>query len=353
MFMLRHEDSEKQREMWKWGVADEEIITRGKEVEKQLKSVKGTDESAHRKGTTFEVANVSPCHEPLPLATHAQSTTSRIKKGIESCFHTDVNIVKNGTLHALLKAVHLAYDRHYPLVLSPDMIWLCITQGLGIHINQNSDQLRSKFVTFSGKKEITVRRDDFVKGLATNPWPEVFDEFSQKIKDEIGEKNYELITPNFSTTGPMEKAVGDIALMDAMQSFLNYGFMTECGIPSITLEGTREDWMAIREKAIQLEQYDLKWWTDELLPILDQFVNAASGSVDKNFWSSIYKYSGIARNEYLDKWSAQRVFFGVTTDCFTSGLSRAPYVWEYMEKPFKMQFMGGFMAVSQIKRHLL
>ncbi|XP_070532342.1 uncharacterized protein [Ptychodera flava] len=302
MFMLRHEDSEKQREMWKWGVADEEIITRGKEVEKQLKSVKGTDESAHRKGTTFEVANVSPCHEPLPLATHAQSTTSRIKKGIESCFHTDVNIVKNGTLHALLKAVHLAYDRHYPLVLSPDMIWLCITQGLGIHINQNSDQLRSKFVTFSGKKEITVRRDDFVKGLATNPWPEVFDEFSQKIKDEIGEKNYELITPNFSTTGPMEKAVGDIALMDAMQSFLNYGFMTECGIPSITLEGTREDWMAIREKAIQLEQYDLKWWTDELLPILDQFVNAASGSVDKNFWSSIYKRDDSSGGPYITGW---------------------------------------------------
>ncbi|XP_070532320.1 uncharacterized protein [Ptychodera flava] len=214
------------------------------------------------------------------------------------------------------------------------------------------------------------QRDDFVKGLATNPWPEVFDEFSQKIKDEIGEKNYELITPNFSTTGPMEKAVGDIALMDAMQRFFGYRFMTECGIPSITLEGTREDWMAIKEKAIQLKQYDLKWWTDELLPILDQFVNAASGSVDKEFWSSIYKsndssggpyitgwiitlfpyllkYSGIARNEYLDKWSAQRVFFGVTTDCFTSGLSRAPYVWEYMDKPFKMQFIGGFMAVSQ------
>ncbi|XP_070556813.1 uncharacterized protein [Ptychodera flava] len=358
------------RNMREWGCCDAEVISRAEEVEKQLQLVKETIESPSRTGVTFEVARVSPCNKKLPSGSHIKDITARTKQKIESCFQTDANIVSSGTLHALVKAVHLAYDNHYPLVLSPDMIWLCISQGLAIHINQNSEQLREKFVAHSGKKEITVRRDDFLKGLATNPWPEVFGEFSQKIKDEIGVNNYDLITPKFSTTGPMEKAVGDIVLMDAMQSFFSLKFVTRCGIPSITLEGTKEDWIAVREKAEQLEQYDLKWWTKELLPILDQFVKAANGKVDRKFWSDIYKLNdnsggpyisgwlitlfpycehrkGMVKNKFLEKWDVSRMFSGLTTDAFTCGLARAPFVWDYLGDLYKMHFVGGFMAVSQ------
>ena len=65
-----------------------------------------------------------------------------------------------------------------------------------------------------------------------------------------------------------------------------------CGIPEITLKGTVEDWKLLHEKALSLGRYDLEWWTEELRPVLDQFVAAALGEVDRQFWSSIYKLKG-------------------------------------------------------------
>ena len=37
-----------------------------------------------------------------------------------------------------------------------------------------------------GRVQIDVRRDDFVKGSPENPWPEVFAEFSTKVRDHVG-----------------------------------------------------------------------------------------------------------------------------------------------------------------------
>eukprot|EP01050_Picozoa_sp_SAG11_P018076 SAG11_NODE_2680_length_3104_cov_1.455241_2_plen_105_part_00 len=36
------------------------------------------------------------------------------------------------------KAVHAAFYGHHPLVLSPDVIWLTIAQGLANHVDQNA-----------------------------------------------------------------------------------------------------------------------------------------------------------------------------------------------------------------------
>ena len=38
------------------------------------------------------------------------------------------------------------------------------------------------------------------------------------------------------------------------------------------LTGTPDDWVRIRERATMLAKYDLDWWIDELLPVLDHFV---------------------------------------------------------------------------------
>ncbi|XP_077997545.1 uncharacterized protein LOC144450727 [Glandiceps talaboti] len=350
-----------------WGCSDRDVIKRGQELEEEYKTLQEVCATTKPAGSTFPVENVEICQKKLPVTSAVKSIVSRLNQKVESCFHGNANIVSQGDLHGLVGAVHRAYHNHYPLVLSPDMIWLCIMQGLSTHINENAERLRKKFVEHDGKKEITVRRDDFVKGSATNPWPEVFSEFSDKIKDEIGENTYSLITPDFSTTGPLEKAVTDIVLMEAMKSFFDYSAWSWCGIPSITLQGTTEDWIAIRDKTAKLEQYDLKWWTDHLLPVLDQFVNASKGEVDRSFWSSIYKYSGESGGPYISGWiatlfpynsrnnrntyrirgSSREIFGAMTTSSFPTGLSAAPFIWEYFDEEFKMKFIGGFMGFSQ------
>ena len=231
-------------------------------------------------------------------------------------------------------------------------------------MNENAEKLRSKFVSHQGKEEITVRRDDFVKGQQ-NPWQEVFSEFSAQIRGHIGAETHDLIIPQFSTTDPVSKAVSEVVLMEAMKSYFSYGLVTCCGIPEITLEGSPEDWRMIREKAEQLAQFDLDWWIPSLLPILDQFVAASCGDVDQGFWSDIYKvnddsggpycggwilklfpYLTRGRSPWIDK-EPEGSFSGATTDSFPSGLSRAPFVWQYFSTEYKMQFVGGFMAVKQ------
>ena len=238
-------------------------------------------------------------------------------------------------------------------------------QGLSIHVNENAEKLRSKFVSHEGKKEIVVRRDDFVKGQQ-NPWQEVFSSFSAQIRGHIGAETHDLILPQFSTTDPVSKAVSEIVLMEAMKSYFAYRLVTRCGIPEITREDSPEDWRMIREKAEQLAQFDLEWWIPSLLPVLDQFVAASSGDVDQRFWSDIYKLKHASGGPYSSGWilklfpyltdgrnpwiemEAEGPFSGATTDSFPSGLVWPLwFVWEYYSTQYQMQFVGGFMAVKQ------
>ena len=47
-------------------------------------------------------------------------------------------------------------------------------QGFCSHMELNSEQMKSYFVNFDGKKVLKVERDDFVKGDPNNNWEEVF-----------------------------------------------------------------------------------------------------------------------------------------------------------------------------------
>jgi hypothetical protein len=185
------------------------------------------------------------------------------------------------------KAVHAAFFDHHPLVLSPDIIWLTIAQGLANHIDQNAERLRKEFVSHDGKKELVIERPDFVKGSPDNDWENVFPEFSSLIDANCVPGTKEIVENDFSTTGPVEKVVSHITLMDTVQHYFTYTMCCGCGFPSITLTGTTNDWEEIRRKAECLKRYDLEWWLDALLPALDQFVAAAHGKPDLDFWRSL------------------------------------------------------------------
>jgi len=186
-----------------------------------------------------------------------------------------------------VKAVHAAFYGHHPLILSPDIIWITIAQGLANHVDQNAELLRSRFVLHEGKKELVVNRPNFVKGSPANDWPGVFPEFSAQIKENTVDGTVDLIQSDFSTTGPVERIVSHITLMDVVQHYFSYTMCCGCGFPSITLTGIPEDWKKIRAKAASLEAYGLDWWLNGLLPVLDQFVEAAEGRPDVEFWRSL------------------------------------------------------------------
>jgi hypothetical protein len=87
--------------------------------------------------------------------------------------------------------------------------------------------------------------------------------------------------------------------MDAMQPYFVYAVITGCGIPSITLEGTTEDWEQVRQRAKYLEAFDLKWWIPHLMPLLDQCVDASRGQADRAFWQRFYKEDHSSGGPYI------------------------------------------------------
>ena len=233
--------------------------------------------------TSFVVDDVISCKDRFPQIKAEQNLKKLIRGKIESHCEPKGGIIDSGNsyrgncLNGFVAAADFAYKKHYPLTLSPDLIWLAIMQGFAKHVNENAEKLRKMFVAHKGKALIEVRRDDFIKGNQSNPWPEVFDLFADQIRKHIGDINMNLIMPDFSTTGDLEKAVASVTLMDSMQNYFEYRFCTSCGIPSVTLNGKVEDWEQLKRKAKELEKYDAEFWIAGLVPILDEFIQAAKG----------------------------------------------------------------------------
>lgn len=267
--------------------------------------------------------------------------------------------------HGLVQTVRTAFDQHYPLVLTPDAVWLCIAQGFAAHVNANAERLRGKFVRHQGQAEIRIRRDDFVEGSPENPWPEVFQSFSDQIAAHIGRQR-DLVVCDFSTTGPCERAASEIVLMEAMHKYFKYVVMTMCGIPTITLEGTVDDYRSIRRRVQALGEYELTWWVDALLPIVDQFIAAAQGRVERSFWQSIYNLESASGGPFVTGWI--NAFFpyyrpepdedlevnnwfrggsGLIEGHVPTGISVVPFVWEYFERHIPMELLAGFVGMAQ------
>ena len=295
----------------------------------------------------------------------------RTKSEVEACGANRESVVSSTPGHCFVSAVHLSYDQHYPLILTPDTVWLTIAQGFGNHVNANAEKLRKRFVSHEGKKMILIDEPSFAKGYPDNNWQGTFGQFSEEISKFIGKKR-DLIVNDFSTTGLVEKAASELVLMDGMKSYFKYAVRTLCEIPNITLTGTVEDWKNIRTRAENLSEFELDWWVKALVPTLDHFVSAAEGKADIKFWDEMYKQSGgsggpycsgwintlfpyledyrgnLIKSSYAESWDQRRGFGGgPTIDQFPNSLSKVPFKWEIGGNTHDMEFLGGTVGVHQ------
>ncbi|MBA4192744.1 MAG: hypothetical protein C0467_32665 [Planctomycetaceae bacterium] len=332
-------------------------------------------------GITFAVDEVPPGTEALPTEQLKESVENLLGTAVEACDSYTAPVVKQPGFHSLIAAADRAYQSHFPLVLNPDAIWLTIAQGFARHVANNAEALRARIVPHEGKVIFTVRRDDFVRGSAENPWAVVWPEFCKQIREHIGVATHNLIVCDFSTTGPTERAASEVVLMDTVQSYVDYSFLTRCGIPAVTLEGSVEDWERIRERVSRLGQYDLSWWTHQVEVILDEFIKVAKGTPTVSFWQNLYKESNRSGGPYISGWLVRlfpylnqgeyqiarvtplrtdlRNFLlthpiggdkrghGLMHHQLPASISAVPFVWQYLDKSFDYQFLAGVMAITQ------
>lgn len=202
--------------------------------------------------------------------------------------------------HPLIDAVHRSFASHYPLQLSPDTIWLVIAQGFGHHVLENAEALRGRIVRHQGTMELRAE----LSGMSAEGLASMIQAFSQQIRNHSDAVLYETLLCDFSTTTAHVRTASEVVLMDSYREYFEYVANTVCGIPSVTLTGTIEDWERIRSRVEVLNTYDLEWWVSRLRPILDEFIQTAKGQPNLEFWQAIYKPAKQYFQEMASGWIA-------------------------------------------------
>ena len=326
---------------------------------------------------------------------------------------------RQSTGHGFLQAAVTAFSEHYPLIIRPQHIWIMILQVVAEHVNRNSVELRSKWIstpspaTTEGDKStkitLVVSRPSFSLGQP-NDWAGVVmrtsttdnadgedDSFLKQIQDHTLDGVFDeiMIGDMLSNTTTVEKISMGITVMDALQCYFDYIVRTLCGFPSITLEGSLNDWKLIRTKAeLLIRGRCLSSFADQwlvtLLPILDKFVSeyeAASiaSTADSIFWNSMIKRGGRGGSggmSWFNGWI--NIFFpylkenednefayvpyeeavfslpenrtigededeleGKNVNSYPEGLSSAPVKWLYFSKKIPLEFRSGFVCAKQ------
>ncbi|HEX8609564.1 MAG TPA: DUF4419 domain-containing protein [Pedobacter sp.] len=201
------------------------------------------------------------------------------------------NLVDLGT-HPVIVGYLRAYQNHYPITISPDIMWLLISKGFSNHVNNSPEELRSQIVSFKGKKTLTVVREMIELGdMKGFDWESIFPEFAEQISGFTGKALVNTLTADFTTTTPTARVASQITIMESMKEFFNYKVtFTGCGIPEVTVEGSVKDWEKILTRLDYLAKYDLEWWTSELKPVIQKIIDTKKGKVDKQFWMNMVKY---------------------------------------------------------------
>ena len=207
---------------------------------------------------------------------------------IATSFADEDNLAYRGK-DAFYRCIVNAYAQHKSVTLSPDMIWLLISQGFARYVNAHAEALRQQLVDHDGKMSLVVQSDVDVLSEKAD-WPKLIGDFTAQIERYTTGDIGNTITANFSTTGLTERVASQITLMDAMKSYFEYVVQyMGCGIPSITLLGTPDDWREVMDKTRRLSAYGLEEWTKSLEYVLRQILVTAEGRPNPLFWKSMVK----------------------------------------------------------------
>lgn len=318
---------------------------------------------------TFRVDDVKPAGAPLaeveaPAAWEALANTRP-----EAASDWTGRWVADVKVHPLVAAVHLAFSQHRPLVLSPDAVWLTIVQGLAQHVQQDPEGMRAKLgVTHAGKAELSVASAEFAGTSPENPWPELFHGLAGQVRKAVGPGPCDLVQADFSTSGPVERAVSALALLDVYQRYFDYVCVCICGIPAVTLEGTADDWARLEQKARGLARLGLEWWTGKLVPVCAQMAAAARGEVDLAHWQRLYKVREAYGTEEFNGWLAWLFPYtwggrnptlddpkaAISTEAVPLGLSAVPLSFKDLggRELRRVEMLGGLVGVTQDARTL-
>lgn len=320
--------------------------------------------SKEKKNANFRLQKSDPLDE------------ARIEQCSNPCFPPKSDRIfletRQGFNH-FVNTVHHAFANHHSFTLYPDHIWLLCLQGFATKMRSDPKKygpvlLKQVNLSEDGsiiKEKLIVRRNDFFRGSNTNPWEEVFPEFTK----QMNLKDANLFDPQFSTSTVVSKVACDIVAMDMLQDFFEYKVYSECGIPEIQVCGTTDDYKKLIQRVSKLaSDLDMNGWFEHFeytMKKLMFFLGLRGHSGEFDFFSSFYKYRSGSGTPDVTGWI--NVFFpflkngtvnhavewhsksnrdGPSPTEFPTGISIAPVVWNDNGALYDYQFVAGMIGSS-------
>ena len=93
---------------------------------------------------------------------------------------SDLKNLKTWGKDNFYQCVVRAYGNHKSLTLSPDMIWLLISQGFARYVNAHAEELRPKLVDHTGKMDLVVESEESLFSENAD-WPKLINGFASQI----------------------------------------------------------------------------------------------------------------------------------------------------------------------------
>ncbi|KAI0356038.1 hypothetical protein OH77DRAFT_1520601 [Trametes cingulata] len=262
---------------------------------------------------TFSVADVSPRQTNTPhglsntelLASACRPQSERCKEmlqcSVAEAERSTLLPEKNGFVHAVMQA----YAGHHHLRIRPDDVWMAILCQLSFYVNAHADQLRQYFVRHEGKKNLVV-------GTTGTRYSVDYGALARAMTRQIHENVVDStlvawVLPDFTTTTVKDTTICSVLLMSTLKEYFTYTFRIICGIPSVTLEGTKDDWQRLVDRLDRLPELgeEPTTWAAMLRPILSRFVRAFDGEPDVAFWSHVvHRMNAMCGQDDMNGWLA-------------------------------------------------
>ena len=146
-----------------------------------------------------------------PTVALARALQERGLEALEACSGAPP-LVACAPYHGLVMAAHIAYAEHYPLVLAPDDVWLCVAQGAARHLLTFPALLQRKL----GREaaiELEVRDDSLRPGAPREGWSRVITKLAEQLRTHLGGL-HSLLVCDFSTTTAVTRAASEVVNND-------------------------------------------------------------------------------------------------------------------------------------------
>jgi hypothetical protein len=218
-------------------------------------------------------------------------------------------IISKQTDSNFVNAFLNSYNNHLTIKIRPDDIKLQILLTVSTCINNNPEEYRSFFVDHTGKKELVLKNDFFDANYFCQTFGKLLE---QNIKDPNFAQHYR---SEFSTTNRIIKNVNNIILMNTLKEYFSCTMMLGCGIPSIVLNGSQEDWCELFKtycyfKSILLNS-ELKDWFKHFDVVMNLFLDMRNLAQNGEIEGTHYMKEMMKRIiTYIPQGSGGQIFLG-------------------------------------------